>query len=173
MCFTPPLFLVCFCVRIFRTSLMKNTKYSSACFEKAHVFDWRTLCVLRCELKIRTAAALNHNNTTKQEPVTQENFVLLTVAISQHLYKHDGLFGAVTQKARTWIYKHENNQKNSLSVNRYIHYPCLCLCFGFSQITLTLPFLLMTLHFSQIGFTDDLTFTVIPSFQKSPLTSIT
>lgn len=26
------------------------------------------------------------------------------------------------------------------------------------------PFLLMTLHFSQIGFTDDLTFTVITSF---------
>ena len=39
--------------------------------------------------------------------------------------------------------------------------PCLCLCLGFSQITLMLPFLLITLHFSQIGFTDDLTFTVI------------
>ena len=39
--------------------------------------------------------------------------------------------------------------------------PCLCLCFGFSQITLILPFLLMILHFSQIGLTDDLTFTVI------------
>jgi len=32
------------------------------------------------------------------------------------------------------------------------------LCFGFSQITITLPLRLMTLHFSQIGFTDDLTF---------------
>lgn len=41
------------------------------------------------------------------------------------------------------------------------HQPCLCLCFGFSQITLILPFLLMILHFSQIGLTDDLTFTVI------------
>ena len=41
------------------------------------------------------------------------------------------------------------------------HQPCLCLCLGFSQITLILPFLLMILHFSQIGFTDDLTFTVI------------
>ena len=41
------------------------------------------------------------------------------------------------------------------------HQPCLCLCFGFSQITLILPFLLITLHFSQIGFTEDLTFTVI------------
>ena len=36
--------------------------------------------------------------------------------------------------------------------------PCLCLCFGFSQITLMLPFLLIILHLSQIGFTDDLTF---------------
>lgn len=43
-------------------------------------------------------------------------------------------------------------------------YPCLCLCFGFSQITLMLPFLLMILHFSQIGFTDDLTFMVMPPF---------
>ena len=43
-------------------------------------------------------------------------------------------------------------------------YPCLCLCFGFSQITLIRPFLLIILHFSQIGFTDDLTFTAIPPF---------
>ena len=34
------------------------------------------------------------------------------------------------------------------------------MCFGFSQITLILPFLLMILHFSQMGFTDDLTFIV-------------
>lgn len=43
----------------------------------------------------------------------------------------------------------------------YIHVvdqPCLCLCFGFSQMIMMLPFLLITLHFSQIGFTDDLTF---------------
>ena len=45
-------------------------------------------------------------------------------------------------------------------------YPCLCLCFGFSQITLIRPFLLMILHFSQIGFTDDLTFTLNPPFKK-------
>lgn len=36
--------------------------------------------------------------------------------------------------------------------------PCLCLCLGFSQMILMEPFLLMTLHFSQIGFTDALTF---------------
>jgi hypothetical protein len=41
-------------------------------------------------------------------------------------------------------------------------YPCFCLCFGFSQITMTLPLRLMTLHFSQIGFTDGLTFMVNP-----------
>ena len=40
-------------------------------------------------------------------------------------------------------------------------YPCLCLCFGFSQMILIAPLRLMTLHFSQIGFTDDLTFTGI------------
>ena len=45
-------------------------------------------------------------------------------------------------------------------------YPCLCLCFGFSQITLMRPFLLMILHLSQIGFTDDLTFTLNPPFKK-------
>ena len=49
------------------------------------------------------------------------------------------------------------------------YYPCLCLCFGFSQIILMLPFLLMTLHFSQIGLTDDLTFTANPPFfSKAP-----
>ena len=45
--------------------------------------------------------------------------------------------------------------------------PCTCLCFGFSQIILTFPFLLITLHFSQIGFTDDLTFIVFPPFKKT------
>ena len=46
--------------------------------------------------------------------------------------------------------------------------PCTCLCFGFSQITLILPFLLMILHFSQIGLTDDLTFTANTPFHKLP-----
>lgn len=52
-------------------------------------------------------------------------------------------------------------------------YPCLCLCFGFSQIILILPFLLITLHFSQIGLTDDLTFIVKASFQTSSYSIIT
>ena len=47
-----------------------------------------------------------------------------------------------------------------------VDYPCLCLCFGFSQITLIRPFRLMILHFSQIGFTDDLTFMLNPPFKK-------
>lgn len=46
------------------------------------------------------------------------------------------------------------------------NYPCLCLCLGFSQIIIIFPFLLMTLHFSQIGFTDDLTFMVNPPFHE-------
>ena len=33
-------------------------------------------------------------------------------------------------------------------------YPCLCLCFGFSQITITRPLRLMILHFSHIFLTD-------------------
>jgi len=38
--------------------------------------------------------------------------------------------------------------------------PCLCLCFGFSQMTITLLFLLIILHFSHIGLTDGLTFII-------------
>jgi len=36
--------------------------------------------------------------------------------------------------------------------------PCFCLCFGLSQMTITRPLRLMILHFSQIGFTEGLTF---------------
>ena len=52
------------------------------------------------------------------------------------------------------------------TVLRMGYHPCLCLCFGFSQITRILPFLLMILHLSQIGFTDALTFIKILSFRK-------
>ena len=44
--------------------------------------------------------------------------------------------------------------------------PCLCLCFGFSQMILIIPLRLMTLHLSQIGFTEALTFIVV-SFHHS------
>ena len=36
--------------------------------------------------------------------------------------------------------------------------PWRCLCFGFSQMTMTLPLRLMILHFSHMGFTEGLTF---------------
>ena len=54
----------------------------------------------------------------------------------------------------------------TLNANKTTNYPCLCLCLGFSQITMIFPFLLMILHFSQIGFTDDLTFMIKPPFKK-------
>lgn len=60
--------------------------------------------------------------------------------------------------------QHTNRRTKARTFLHFIktaNYPCLCLCFGFSQITLTDPFLLITLHFSQIGFTDALTFTLI------------
>ena len=48
-----------------------------------------------------------------------------------------------------------------------LNYPCLCLCLGFSQITLITPFLLMILHLSQIFFTDGLTFiSILPFFNS-------
>ena len=48
-----------------------------------------------------------------------------------------------------WYQKVMSNDSNQ---------PCLCLCLGFSQITRITPFLLITLHFSHIGLTEDLTF---------------
>ena len=72
---------------------------------------------------------------------------------------------------------HYYEQQNPLSPSRFAaaahnfpdwqNQPCLCLCFGFSQIIRTLPFLLITLHFSHIGFTDDLTFTKNPPFPQA------
>ena len=60
------------------------------------------------------------------------------------------------QLQRQGLYQYVETHTFNLGGN--FHYPCLCLCFGFSQITLIAPFLLMILHFSQIGFTEDLTF---------------
>src|SRR3990172_6585885 len=44
-------------------------------------------------------------------------------------------------------------------------YPCRCLWRGFSQTTRTTPFRRITLHFSQIGFTEGRTFIA----RRSPL----
>src|SRR3990170_394072 len=46
-------------------------------------------------------------------------------------------------------------------------YPWRCLCFGFSQITRTTPFLRMTLHLTQNFRTDGLTFIFVPSSLRS------
>ena len=67
------------------------------------------------------------------------------------------------------IYKHKLDKESKINLtfsaatnicvnNLDIYYPCLCLCLGFSQITLITPFLLMILHLSHIFFTDGLTF---------------
>lgn len=44
--------------------------------------------------------------------------------------------------------------------------PCRCLCLGFGQMIITRPFLLITLHFSHILFTEGLTFMARPPFQR-------
>src|SRR6266481_4001947 len=46
---------------------------------------------------------------------------------------------------------------------RAIAYPCLCLCFEFSQITRTTPLRCTILHLSQIFFTDARTFMILLS----------
>lgn len=68
------------------------------------------------------------------------------------IYCNHWIHSLSLQCSRTNIFLHRDHC--------LLNYPCRCLCFGFSQITLILPFLLMILHFSQIGFTDDLTFIV-------------
>ena len=45
---------------------------------------------------------------------------------------------------------------------RQMHQPCLCLCLGSEQMTITLPLRRMILHFSHIGFTDGRTFILVP-----------
>ena len=48
-------------------------------------------------------------------------------------------------------------------------YPCLCLCLGSLQITITTPDRLMMRHLAQRGFTDALTFTAISPIQRGPI----
>ncbi len=68
-----------------------------------------------------------------------------------------------TQKARLYYLIYS---KLCFTAKKHRHQPCLCLCLGFSQMIMMFPFLLITLHFSQIGFTEALTFILSPPFKK-------
>jgi len=49
-----------------------------------------------------------------------------------------------------------------LIIYPFTGYPCLCLCLGFVQITITLPLRLITRQFLQIRFADAPTFMILP-----------
>ena len=78
-----------------------------------------------------------------------------------------------TQKASAVLSSHQYSSEQRLKY--WCYQPCFCLCLGFSQIIMMAPFLLMILHFSQMGFTEDLTFIskYTPFLKKSPYTIVT
>jgi len=59
-----------------------------------------------------------------------------------------------------------NNIGTGSDLQKERFYPCLCLHRLFTQITRRTPLLFMILHFSQIFFTDDLTFIIYLKFLK-------
>ena len=78
-----------------------------------------------------------------------------------------------TQKASAVLSSHQYSSEQRLKY--WCYQPCFCLCLGFSQMIMMAPFLLMILHFSQMGFTEDLTFIskYTPFLKKSPYTIVT
>ena len=91
---------------------------------------------------------------------------------SKDVCPDSGMLNPETDKSSTFVLRIMNSKtilSHCLAAAAHnclagFSYPCLCLCFGFSQIIRILPFLLITLHFSHIGLTDDLTFTANPPF---------
>jgi hypothetical protein len=69
---------------------------------------------------------------------------------------------ALTQLRAYWV---DKDASEAVCLRRVSPYqPCFCLCFAYlEQMTITVPFLLITLHLSQIGFTDGLTFMFVTS----------
>lgn len=89
---------------------------------------------------------------------------------SKDVCPDSGMLNPETDKSSTFVLRIMNSKtilSHCLAAAAHnclagFSYPCLCLCFGFSQMIRILPFLLITLHFSHIGLTDDLTFTANP-----------
>jgi hypothetical protein len=68
------------------------------------------------------------------------------------------LFNLNPQSAIANQQSQSQSQSPIINHQSAISYPCLCLCFWFVQITRTTPRRRITLHLSQIRFTDALTF---------------
>ena len=115
-------------------------------------------------------------NTSRQRCVNSNEKKQCQEVITCKPYPSSMIISETDDAAYTGSAAHKNRTRTHLTCRSDIQisaggdYPCLCLCFGFSQITLMRPFLLMILHFSQIGFTDDLTFTLNPPFKKDRFT---
>ena len=108
-------------------------------------------------------------------PFSRTQFVLGASAMEKLKNARVAVFGvggvgghAVDALARAGVGTLDLIDSDTISVtniNRQLlatHSSCLCLwLLFFEQITITLPFLLITLHLSHIGFTDGLTFILI------------
>jgi len=86
--------------------------------------------------------------------------IAMTVAMSYETCQSFIPMTKQIRKLRCLLYpgKQETSHPSWTRETQIRNYPCLCLCFGFSQIILMEPLRRMILHLSQIGFTDALTF---------------